>query len=609
MKTRFGIRLMSAALAALFVLTATPVLAATWKGATTITALDTRSGETYTSTEADENALLLNVADKITINTPTVTKSGNTLSVSDSDNYGINSAVMAKGGSYGIINNGTITTSAKGANGVYSYGGNGGQEGAAGDETTVRITGTTIKTTGNNAGGIMTGGGGITVAKNLKVTTSGTDSSPVRCGRGGGKVTLDGGSYTSGGTGSPAIYADADVTANDATLSSSVSEAIVLDNSASVTLTNCTVTGNNTKLSGKANTYDNIRFYQQTGGAVAFSTLTVTGGTLTCKSGNMFRVTNTNAEIFLTNVKLVNSPTGVLLNASAGPWGISGSNGGNVTLHAVKQTLGGTISVDKASTLSLMLSDSSTFTGKINPAGKAGNVNVEIPAGCTWKLTGNSYITSITSGEGSINLNGYKLYVNGNAYIEEKEDNSVSYPEAPKTVSKIDASLLTATLKKDALTYTGSAQRPVLTVTSPSGKKLTESDYLLTYSKGRRNPGRYSVKITFVGEYTGTKTLYFTIVPKKTSISKLTAKKKSFVVSWKKNTEQTTGYEIQYATNKAFTKGKKTVKIKKNKTVSKTVKKLKGGKKYYVRIRTYKTVSGKKYYSDWSKAKTVKVKK
>jgi len=135
----------------------------------------------------------------------------------------------------------------------------------------------------------------------------------------------------------------------------------------------------------------------------------------------------------------------------------------------------------------------------------------------------------------------------------------------------------------------------------------------VSYAKGRKYVGKYAVKITFKGKYSGTKTLYFTIKPKATSISSLTAGSKKFTVKWKKQATQTTGYQVQVATNKKFKKNKKTVTIKKQKTTKTTVKKLKAKKKYYVRVRTYKTVkiNGKsiRIYSGWSKAKTVTTKK
>ena len=135
----------------------------------------------------------------------------------------------------------------------------------------------------------------------------------------------------------------------------------------------------------------------------------------------------------------------------------------------------------------------------------------------------------------------------------------------------------------------------------------------MSYAKGRKYVGKYAVKITFKGKYSGTKTLYFTIKPKATSISSLTAGSKKFTVKWKKQATQTTGYQVQVATNKKFKKNKKTVTIKKQKTTKTTVKKLKAKKKYYVRVCTYKTVkiNGKsiRIYSGWSKTKTVTTKK
>ena len=91
-------------------------------------------------------------------------------------------------------------------------------------------------------------------------------------------------------------------------------------------------------------------------------------------------------------------------------------------------------------------------------------------------------------------------------------------------------------------------------------------------------------------------------------ISKITSGKKQFKVSWKK-VKNISGYQIQYATNSKFTKGKKTITIKGNKKTNRTIKKLKAKKKYYVRIRTYKLFNNKKYYSTWSKSKTVTTKK
>ena len=169
-------------------------------------------------------------------------------------------------------------------------------------------------------------------------------------------------------------------------------------------------------------------------------------------------------------------------------------------------------------------------------------------------------------------------------------------------------------LKATSLTYNGKVRTPKVIVKDITGKTLVKNtDYTVSYAKGRKYVGKYAVKITFKGKYSGTKTLYFTIKPKATSISSLKAGSKKFTVKWKKQATQTTGYQVQVATNKKFKKNKKTVTIKKQKTTKTTVKKLKAKKKYYVRVRTYKTVkiNGKsiRIYSGWSKAKTVTTKK
>ena len=140
-----------------------------------------------------------------------------------------------------------------------------------------------------------------------------------------------------------------------------------------------------------------------------------------------------------------------------------------------------------------------------------------------------------------------------------------------------------------------------------NGKTLKNgTDYAVSYSNNK-NIGTATVKITGKGSYTGTITKTFKINPAKQEIQKLTAKSKAFFVDWAQK-GSATGYEIQYATNSKFTSAKK-VTIKNNKTDKTTVSKLSGKKKYYVRVRSYTTVKGTKYYGAWSASKSVTTKK
>lgn len=149
----------------------------------------------------------------------------------------------------------------------------------------------------------------------------------------------------------------------------------------------------------------------------------------------------------------------------------------------------------------------------------------------------------------------------------------------------------------------GYTETDVNRVADDSEEELENDLFKVTYPKGRKNVGKYKITVTLKN---GLKdTINFKILPKESSIKKLTSTNDSITVKWSKIKNQATGYQIKYSTKSSLKSGK-TVTIKKNSKTSKKIKDLKEGKKYYFAIRTYKTVSGKKYYSDWSSTKKCK---
>ena len=160
------------------------------------------------------------------------------------------------------------------------------------------------------------------------------------------------------------------------------------------------------------------------------------------------------------------------------------------------------------------------------------------------------------------------------------------------------------------LVYNGKAQKPVVKVTDAAGNIINSENYQLLYQNNVK-VGQASVTVIFNGDLNTKITKFFNIVPKNVKDFQLISKSKGFVVKWKRQSVQTTGYEIQYSTTKKFKqKTAKTATVKSNKTLSKKFSKKKAGKRHYVRIRTYKTVKingkMKKFYSGWSKVKSVK---
>lgn len=172
------------------------------------------------------------------------------------------------------------------------------------------------------------------------------------------------------------------------------------------------------------------------------------------------------------------------------------------------------------------------------------------------------------------------------------------------TVYKIKSVKLSTT----KYTYNGKKKTPTVTVKDSKGNKLKkDTDYTVSYDSGRKKVGEYEVTVKFKGKYSGTEDLEFKIVPKESSIKKLTAKSKALEVKINRQTTQATGYQIEYSTSKSFKSSKK-VTISDENTSKTTIKGLKKKKTYYVRIRTYKTVDGKKFYSAWSSYKSMKTK-
>ncbi len=392
----------------------------TWNGDNKITASGTYADGSYSATEEGHNSLLISGDITVTLTNPTVTRTGDGSAEDESNFYGTNAAIMVKDGANVTINGGTITTSAKGANGVFSYGGN------DDDGTTVTISNTVIETSGTGSGGIMTTGGGTTIASDLTITTTGGSSAPIRTDRGGGTVTVTGGTYTSSGTGSPAVYSTAEVTVSNATLTANASEGIVVEGENSVTLTNCTVTSSHTSVHNSF-FQNGVMIYQSGSGDADDGTsyFTATGGSITANYGHLIHVTNTNTVIALNGVTLTNSDDDILLSVCDNHWGTD-NNSADVT--ATSQTMSGTILVGDNSTLTLKLTEGSSFTGTIKEitvdtdketysatGSTSGAGSVTLDSTSTWTLTEDTYIESFSGTASNVNCNGYTLYVNGTA--------------------------------------------------------------------------------------------------------------------------------------------------------------------------------------------------
>lgn len=381
--------------------------------ANTISENSTESDTEYFSTGDDENALRVDSAE-VTLTNITVNKSaGSSSNTEDGDFYGQNAGFLALNGARVTITDSTFNTGVVNGNAVFS----------CGEGTTVNISDSKIRTTERNSGGIQTTGGGTMNATNLDVQTEGNSSAAIRTDRGGGTVNVEGGKYVTNGTGSPAIYCTADITARNAELTANASEGVVVEGKNSITLNNCTLTGNmeNTYGGDSDENIHTIMIYQSMSGDadIGEAYFTAEGGSITGLSGDMFYVTNTDCTISLKDVAFTLANDTFLRvegNSSSRGWGTEGANGGDVILTAEDQTIEGNILVDSISSLDMTMTNS-TFSGAINPDGEGGTVKVTMDGGSTWSLTGDSYVTEFSGDVSRITSNGYHLYVNGEQIV------------------------------------------------------------------------------------------------------------------------------------------------------------------------------------------------
>lgn len=382
----------------------------TGTGATTITSDTDDSDTTYSSSSADENALRVEGSVAYTGDNLTIKKSGDTSNTESSDFYGLNAGFLTLDGATTTLTNSTITTDAQGANGIFVYG----------DGSSVDVSNTTITTSADNSGGIDVTDGASIKANNLNIETSGNSSAAIRSDRGGGTLNVSNGTYTTNGTGSPAVYCTADISVSNATLQANASEGVVIEGQNSVTLTDCDVTGNmqGTYQGDENENLHTIMIYQSMSGDAeeGEANLSITGGSVTGKNGDLIYSTNTSSVVKLEDVDLTLANDTLLRiegNDSSRGWGTSGSNGADMSLLATKQTLNGKIIVDEISSLTLTMSDNSSFEGSINENQEGGTVAVSLDDSSTWTLTGDSYVTSFEGSMDNVNLNGYTLYVDG----------------------------------------------------------------------------------------------------------------------------------------------------------------------------------------------------
>ena len=403
---------------------------------------ETVSDTSLESTGTDENAALVSNGAEVTFNNDAISRTSSDSQGGDNSSfYGVGAAVLATDGN-AYVKDSTVNTDSKGGAGLFAYG-----------DGTVYAADTNITTQQDTSGGIHAAGGGTLYAWDLNVETNGESSAAIRSDRGGGKMVVDGGTYTSNGVGSPAVYCTADIAVNNAELTANGSEAVCIEGLNSLRLYNSNLTGNMSDDDQNDTTWTVILYQSMSGDSeVGNSTFQMDGGTITSQNGGLFYTTNTECTIALKDVDITyNDDSEFFLqctgNNNQRGWGQSGANGSDCSFTADSQDMKGNVIWDSISDLDFYMTNGSTLEGAfVNDetyagSGGDGYCNVVIDKESTWTVTGDSTITSMSNAGTITDADGKTVSIvgtDGTTYVEGDSDYTItvgSYQDSADTSS------------------------------------------------------------------------------------------------------------------------------------------------------------------------------
>lgn len=399
--------------------------------------------QTITSTGTDENAVLVSdgntVLEGVTIDRTSADSTGG----DNSSFYGVGAAVLGKGGNT-YVTKSTITTDAQGAAGVFAY-----------SDGVTYVADTIITTKQDTSGGLHAAGGGTLYAWNVTATTSGESSAAIRSDRGGGTMVINGGTYTSNGTGSPAVYCTADISVNKATLTATNSEGVCIEGLNTARLFDCDLTAASPDDSRNDCTWGVIVYQSMSGDSEeGCGTYEQIGGSLTLQNGGVFYTTNTESKFILQNVdiKTTGTPDFFLKctgNSNERGWGTTGSNGADCSFTAIEQVMKGDVIYDSISDLDFYMTNGSSLTGAFlddeSNAGSGGDgeANLYISSNSTWIVTADSTLTNLYNEGNIVDDDGNTVTIkgtDGTVYVSGDSSYTVTVSSYSKTADFSGAS-------------------------------------------------------------------------------------------------------------------------------------------------------------------------
>ncbi len=354
------------------------------------------SDKSLSSSGQDENTVLVNEGGAVKLSDVTIKRTSSDSTGGDKSSfYGVGAALLSTDGA-AYIRDSIIQTDAAGGAGLFAY-----------DKGTVYAADCVITTQKDTSGGVHAAGGGAVYGWGLDITTNGASSAAIRSDRGGGTMVLDGGSYVSNGSGSPAVYCTADIAVSNASLTANGSEAVCIEGLNSLHLFNCDVKGNMPDDKQNDTTWTMIVYQSMSGDSeIGNSRLQMSGGSLISENGGLIYTTNTESDILLKDVDITCAEDSEFFlrctgNQNQRGWGKSGENGARCSFTADGQYMPGDIIWDSISELDFYMTGESVLSGAVlndeSCAGSGGDgyCNLYIGQDAVWIVDGDSVLSGL----------------------------------------------------------------------------------------------------------------------------------------------------------------------------------------------------------------------
>jgi len=386
----------------------------------------TKSGETLATETSDYNVVQVTKG-TLNLTNCTVTKTGDyssSYSGDDTSFYGTNSAVYASGTGAEInMEGGSVSTNAKGANAVFAT-----------DGATINVADITIDNQKSVSRGLHCTGGGIINATNVNITTRSETSSTVATDRGGGTVTVRGGTITAKGSKSSVLYSTGTISVDGITGLSEKGPMATVEGANTVIIENST-------MQSDAEARGILLHQSNSGdaeGTKPVCTVSNSQLTTTNSSAPLCFVTNVTGTLTLTDVTL-SVASGKLMTVEYYKRGENST--GHLVLKTTKDSWAyiGDADADDVNNLAVTVGANVIWNGATDADNNAKSVIVTIESGAVWNLTGNSYVSALTN-NGTVNKNGYALTVgssSGNGTV-----NETTGIESLKSVNAADSSAI-----------------------------------------------------------------------------------------------------------------------------------------------------------------------